>query len=66
MVLSRQQLRWPLYSARQYLVSLGVDSGRLETVSYGEERPLCTESGESCWRLNRRAHFMVAGHSKRT
>ncbi|HEX9730985.1 MAG TPA: peptidoglycan-associated lipoprotein Pal [Thermoanaerobaculia bacterium] len=51
-------------AARQYLVSLGVDGGRLETVSYGEERPLCTESGESCWRLNRRAHFMVAGHSK--
>lgn len=46
-------------SARDYLVSLGIDAGRMTTVSYGEERPVCTESSESCWQRNRRAHFVV-------
>jgi len=39
---------------RQYQ-ALGVDRNRLSVISYGEERPVCTESRESCWRLNRRA-----------
>lgn len=42
-----------------YLVSLGVAAGRFQTVSFGEERPACTESAESCWSQNRRAHFIV-------
>lgn len=42
-----------------YLVSLGVAGGRFQTVSFGEERPVCTESHESCWSRNRRAHFIV-------
>ena len=46
-------------STQSYLVSLGVESGRLSTISYGEERPVCTESNESCWQRNRRAHFIV-------
>lgn len=46
-------------SARDYLVSLGIDAGRMSTISYGEERPVCTESAESCWQQNRRAHFVV-------
>ncbi len=46
-------------TAKDYLVSLGVSGGRLETISYGEERPVCTESTESCWQRNRRAHFVV-------
>jgi peptidoglycan-associated lipoprotein len=50
-------------SVHSYLVSLGVDAGRLRTVSYGEERPACTEVDESCWRLNRRVHPMVTGRS---
>jgi peptidoglycan-associated lipoprotein len=41
-------------AVKQYLVSLGVSSGRLKTISYGKERPLCTESTESCWHTNRR------------
>jgi peptidoglycan-associated lipoprotein len=41
------------------LVSLGIDAGRMSTISYGEERPVCTESSESCWQQNRRAHFVV-------
>ncbi len=46
-------------AARDYLVGLGVDTGRLRTVSYGKERPLDPGSGESAWLRNRRAHFVV-------
>lgn len=46
-------------SARGYLENLGVDSGRMSTISYGEERPLCTEHDESCWWQNRRAEFVA-------
>jgi len=42
-----------------YLVSRGVQSGRLSTISYGEERPLCTGHDEACWSQNRRAQFLV-------
>jgi peptidoglycan-associated lipoprotein len=44
-------------SVRDYLVQLGVPADRLKTISYGKERPVCTESDESCWQRNRRAHF---------
>ena len=44
-------------SARDYLVQLGVPAAKLRTISYGKERPACTESDESCWQRNRRAHF---------
>ena len=44
-------------SAKEFLVSLGVPADRLKTISYGKERPQCTESSESCWQKNRRAHF---------
>ena len=46
-------------AAKEYLASLGVDGSRVRTVSYGKERPSCTESGESCWQQNRRAHFVI-------
>jgi peptidoglycan-associated lipoprotein len=46
-------------SARDFLMQLGVPSDRLKTISYGKERPVCTESDESCWQRNRRAHFSV-------
>lgn len=48
-------------AARNYLTSLGIDTSRLSTISYGEERPQCAESSESCWQLNRRAHFVITG-----
>lgn len=48
-------------SAMEYIVSLGVEASRLRTISYGEERPVCTESTESCWQRNRRAHFVITG-----
>jgi peptidoglycan-associated lipoprotein len=44
-------------SARDFLVQLGVPADRLKTVSYGKERPQCTDSNEDCWQKNRRAHF---------
>jgi peptidoglycan-associated lipoprotein len=47
-------------SAKQYLVSLGIGADRMETVSYGKERPFCTASTEECWQQNRRAHFVMA------
>ena len=47
-------------STKKFLVSLGVDASRLNTISYGEEKPFCFDSNESCWFKNRRAHFMVA------
>jgi len=50
-------------AAKDYLVSLGVAGGRLRTVSYGEERPQCTQTDESCWSLNRRAHFLITGRA---
>jgi peptidoglycan-associated lipoprotein len=46
-------------SAMNYLVSQGVQANRITIISYGEERPLCTEKNESCWSKNRRAHFLV-------
>jgi peptidoglycan-associated lipoprotein len=46
-------------AARDYLVSLGVAAGRLSTISYGEEIPLCRDNHESCWQRNRRDRFVV-------
>ena len=47
-------------AAKNFLVSLGVGADRIETVSFGKERPFCTEHDESCWQQNRRAHFLKA------
>jgi peptidoglycan-associated lipoprotein len=44
-------------AAKAFLVQLGVSADKLKTVSYGKERPQCTEGNESCWQKNRRAHF---------
>jgi peptidoglycan-associated lipoprotein len=48
-------------AAKNYLISLGISADRMDTVSWGKERPFCTEHDEACWQQNRRAHF-VAGH----
>jgi peptidoglycan-associated lipoprotein len=45
-------------TARDFLVQLGVPADRLKVVSYGKERPQCTDSNETCWQKNRRAHFV--------
>jgi len=46
-------------AVKEYLISLGIPSIRIETISYGEEKPVCTESTEACWTRNRRAHFVL-------
>lgn len=46
-------------AAKEYLVGLGIDAGRIDTVSYGKERNFCEEHNEECWQLNRRAHFVM-------
>ena len=45
--------------AKDYIVTLGVPSSRVRTISYGEERPFSTGSGESAWAENRRAHMTL-------
>ncbi len=44
-------------ATKDALVALGVPGDRLKTVSFGKERPICTEATESCYQQNRRAHF---------
>jgi peptidoglycan-associated lipoprotein len=44
-------------AVRQYLQDLGVPSSQIKIISYGKERPFCTEHSEDCWQSNRRAHF---------
>ena len=44
-------------AAKQYLVSHGIDAGRIETQSWGEEKPLVDGHDESAWSQNRRAEF---------
>ena len=46
-------------SAKKYLVSLGIADDRIQTTSYGKEKPFCTEHNEACWQQNRRAHFLM-------
>jgi peptidoglycan-associated lipoprotein len=46
-------------AVREYLASLGIDASRIRTVSYGKERPFCSQSSEACWQENRRAHFLI-------
>jgi peptidoglycan-associated lipoprotein len=44
---------------RDYYVSLGVDGGRVATISYGKEQPLCSDSNDDCWSKNRRAETLA-------
>jgi peptidoglycan-associated lipoprotein len=46
-------------AAMNYLVAHGVQPSRITILSYGEERPLCTEQSERCWSQNRRSSFLV-------
>jgi peptidoglycan-associated lipoprotein len=50
-------------AVRDYLTSLGIAANRLRTISYGKERPVCTEETESCWSQNRRVHMVITGRS---
>lgn len=46
-------------SIKDYLLASGVPDLKIETVSYGEERPNCRDESESCWSQNRRGHFVI-------
>ena len=46
-------------STQNYLIAQGIAAGRISIISYGEERPLCTDKTEACWAKNRRAHLVV-------
>jgi peptidoglycan-associated lipoprotein len=48
------------YAVKEFLVSLGVDASRLQTKSFGKERPTCTESDDSCWQQNRRGYSVIS------
>jgi peptidoglycan-associated lipoprotein len=50
-------------AVKSYLGSLGVGAERMRTLSYGSERPVCTEHDESCWSQNRRAHMVITGRA---
>jgi peptidoglycan-associated lipoprotein len=47
-------------AAKNFLISLGITANRIDTVSWGKERPFCTEHNESCWQQNRRGHIVMA------
>src|SRR6266852_8919244 len=48
-------------AAKEYMVTLGVDAGRVRTVSYGEERPFDPGHDDAAWAKNRRAHLVIVG-----
>ena len=47
------------FSAKSFLVDLGIDESRLTIISYGEEKPLASGATEEAWAKNRRAHFVI-------
>jgi peptidoglycan-associated lipoprotein len=46
-------------AAKDYLVQVGIPGDQLSVVSYGKERPACSQSDESCWQKNRRIHIVA-------
>jgi len=46
-------------AVKKYLVDHGVPENRVDTISYGEERPACLDENEGCWQKNRRAQFVL-------
>lgn len=47
-------------AAEQFLVTMGIPNAQLTLISYGKDRPVCTDSSEACWQRNRRAHVTAA------
>jgi peptidoglycan-associated lipoprotein len=45
-------------SVKNALTAGGINASRIKTISFGKERPFCTESNEACWQQNRRGHFV--------
>ena len=48
------------HAVQEFLFSQGIPGPQLAVVSYGKERPVCTDESESCWQKNRRAHVTAA------
>jgi peptidoglycan-associated lipoprotein len=46
-------------SAKSYLVQIGIPGDQLSVVSFGKDRPICTEHNEACWQKNRRIHIVA-------
>jgi len=46
-------------SAKKYLADMGISAKRISLISYGKEKPVCTESTEACWQKNRRDDFVA-------
>jgi peptidoglycan-associated lipoprotein len=44
-------------AVKNALTTAGINASRVKTISYGKEKPFCTESNEACWQQNRRGHF---------
>lgn len=47
------------HAVKEYLIAIGTPSNRIETISYGKEKQICTSATEECWAKNRRAHFTL-------
>jgi peptidoglycan-associated lipoprotein len=47
-------------AVEEFLTSMGIPQVQLTVISYGKERPVCTDASESCWQRNRRAHVTAA------
>jgi peptidoglycan-associated lipoprotein len=53
-------------TVKRFLENRGIDANRIDLVSYGEERPVCTDHNEDCWRQNRRDEFeIISGEVRR-
>lgn len=50
-------------TAKEYLVNLGLPAEQLNTVSYGKQKPTCTDASEDCYQKNRRAHLTTADNA---
>ena len=48
--------------AKEYLATLGLPGNQLATISYGKDKPVCSEHDEGCWQKNRRAHITQASN----
>lgn len=46
-------------AAKRYLTNFGIDAGRIDIISYGHERPVCSQDSEDCWSQNRRDDFVI-------
>ena len=43
----------------EFFQTMGISPSQLTVISYGKEKPVCTEASEACWQKNRRAHIVA-------